>query len=107
MNIKYVMFLFYDIPNSNKKEHYKYTRFRKYILSIGFVMLQESVYVKTIKTKDKYFIVRRDLELSAPEGAEIRSLIVTQSVYDNMDLISCEMNFVEKVISKKIRVLEL
>ncbi len=107
MNTKYVMFLFYDIPNSNKKESYKYTRFRKYILSIGFVMLQESVYVKTIKTKDKYFIIKRDLKLSAPKGADIRSLIVTQNIYDNMDLISGEMNFNEKIISKKIRVLEL
>lgn len=107
MNTRYVMLLFYDIPNSNKQENNKYMRFRKYILSVGFVMLQESVYVKTIKTKDKYYLLKRDLILAGPTGSNIRSLLITENSYENIDIISGELSFKEKIVSKKTRILKL
>ena len=107
MNIKYVMLVFYDIPNNCKSENKQYLKFRKYILSIGFIMLQESVYIKTIRSRDNYYIIRRDMMLAAPSKSNIRSLILTEKVYENIDLISGEVTFREKIVSKKTRVLKL
>ena len=107
MNTKYIALLFYDIPNSTKEQSYKYTKFRKYILSIGFVMLQQSVYVKSINSKHKYQLIKRDLTLASPSESNVRSLLITESVYNNLDLINGEQSFKEQIISKKIRVLEL
>ncbi len=107
MNTKYVIFLFYDIANTTKEEARAYTKFNKYIKSIGFVMMQESVYVKNINSKDKYTIIKRDLKLVSPKKSNIRSLLITNNIFENLELINGEQTFKEKVISKKVRVLEL
>lgn len=107
MNTRYVIFLFYDIPNNSKEENYRYTKFRKYIISIGFIMLQESVYIKNIKTKEKYVTIKRDLRLAAPPDSNVRSLLITEKNYNNLDLISGSQTFEEKIISKKTRIIEL
>ncbi len=107
MNTRYIMFLFYDIPNSNKNQRKQYTRFRKYVLSVGFIMLQESVYVRTINTKNKYLTLRRDIKLTVPETSDVRTLLITENSYEQMDLINGELTFKEKIVSKKVRVLEL
>lgn len=52
MNTRYVMLLFYDIPNKTKEENVRYTKFRKYIKRTAFIYLQESVYVKNLNNKE-------------------------------------------------------
>lgn len=36
----------FDLPTMTTKNHREYTRFRKFLLKSGFMMLQESVYCK-------------------------------------------------------------
>lgn len=38
--------LFFDLPTLTEKNRKEYTRFRKFLIKTGFMMLQESVYVK-------------------------------------------------------------
>ncbi len=107
MNTKYVVMLFYDIPNSSKYENLIYNKFRKYIISIGFVMIQESIYVKNVNSKQNYYLLRRDLKIASPNNSNIRSMLITQGVYKKIDLISGTQTFNENIVSKKIRILEL
>ncbi len=107
MNTRYVILLFYDIPNTTKEEQRKYAKFNKYIKSIGFVMMQQSVYIKNINSKDRYTIIKRDLKLISPHNSNVRSLLITDNIFNNLELINGEQTFKEKVISKKVRVLEL
>lgn len=107
MNTKYVILLFYDIPNTNKEEQKKYLKFNKYIKSIGFIMMQESVYIMNINTKERYMTIKRDLKITAPINSNIRSLLITNNVFEKVEVISGEKTFRENIISKKIRVLEI
>ncbi len=107
MNTKYVIMLFYDIPNSSKQENKIYNKFRKYIISIGFVMIQESIYIKNINSKQSYHLLKRDLKIASPNNSNIRSMLITQRVYKNIDLISGTQSFNENIVSKKVRILEL
>ena len=47
MSYRYMrMILFFDLPTETSQERREYTRFRKYLLKSGFMMMQESVYCK-------------------------------------------------------------
>lgn len=107
MNTKYVIILFYDIPNTDSEQQRKYAKFNKYIKSVGFVMMQESVYLKNVNSKDKYAVIKRDLKMISPDESNVRSLLVTEKLFNNIELINGVQTFKEKIISKKIRVLEL
>lgn len=107
MNTRYVILLFYDIPNKTKEENSKYLKFNKYIKSIGFVMIQESVYAKKVKNKARYKTIKRDVTIISPPRSNIRSVLITERVFDEFELLSGEQTFREKIISNKIRILEL
>ena len=40
--------VFFDLPNVYLKDKKNYIKFRKYLLSEGFIMMQESVYSKIV-----------------------------------------------------------
>lgn len=87
MNTKYVIVLLYDMPCTTKQEQRQYVKFNKYIKSIGFIMLQESVYIMNINNKERYGTIKRDLKLTAPNKSNIRSLLITTNLFEKMELI--------------------
>jgi CRISPR-associated protein Cas2 len=82
MNTSYIILLFYDIPNNDKIERERYTKFNNFIKSIGFIMLQESVYMKSISNKQTYKPITRDLKLIAPDNSNIRTILITQNNFE-------------------------
>lgn len=99
--------LFYDIPNNNSSESKNYSKFRKYIIANGFIMLQESVYVKSVASKETHQILMRNLKLASPTNSNIRTLLVTENVFEKMQIIAGEESINEQVLSKKTRIIEL
>ena len=45
--------VFFDLPNVYMKDKRNYLLFRKYLLSEGFIMLQESVYSKIVLNSEQ------------------------------------------------------
>lgn len=103
MNTKYVMILFYDIPSEESKQ---YQKFRKYIISIGFVQIQESVYFKNIKNKMNIKKINRELNSIAPNNSNIRSFYISTDKFDKINIISGELSLNEKIISQKHNILD-
>lgn len=50
------MLIFFDLPVQTSKDRKEYRRFRNYLITNGFLMMQESVYVKLALN---YSIVKR------------------------------------------------
>ncbi len=107
MSTKYIILLFYDIPNSTKEENVKYIKFRKYIKNIGFIYLQESIYLKNLNNKESEKVLKRDLKMIAPKDSNIRTILLTEKQFDKMYIVNGEQTFNEKVISKRIRIIEI
>ncbi len=78
------LFVFFDLPVTQKKQRKIATRFRKQLLNEGFIMLQFSVYCRTCRGQD---IVDREIrrikQIIPPEG-NVRILQVTDKQYGGM-----------------------
>lgn len=79
--------VFFDLPVSTKSLRKEYARFRKFLISEGFFMLQFSVYSKIAKNHDdaKKYVSR--LKRNVPSIGSVRVLTVTEKQYASMVLL--------------------
>lgn len=101
----YVYIILYDIPHS--EGHKPYLLFRRHLKKLRGMMLQESVYLIYVKNKAEATRIKNELVLVAPSGSNIRGLLITSQLFDSLDVISGEVLTVEKILSKKVKVIEL
>lgn len=81
-----VMILF-DLPAGTAAERKEYSRFRKFLIRNGFLMMQESVYTKIVLTPAAAAAVIRKVRFAAPEEGLVQALTVTGKQYAEMELI--------------------
>lgn len=78
------LLLFYDLPTTNKTHIRQASVFRRNLIKLGFIMIQESIYVKfsnTIESANRTII---RLSNFLPESGDIRILKVTEKQYDSI-----------------------
>ena len=46
------LFVFFDLPTKTKADKKKYTKFRRFLLQDGFIMMQYSIYTRICKGDD-------------------------------------------------------
>ena len=98
---KMVLFAMFDMPTDTKGDIKKYTKFRKKLLEMGFIMFQFSIYVRfcnSLETAQKY---ERKIKENAPTKGSIRVLKVTEAQYKNMVIIENYREKPEKKIEKQ------
>lgn len=76
--------VFFDLPTITSTDRKIYRAFRKYLLNDGFLMMQESVYVRLCINKAKADLVVKDLEAKAPEKGIVQAMIVTENQFANI-----------------------
>jgi CRISPR-associated protein Cas2 len=73
--------LFFDLPVLTSGQRRSYRQFRKALINEGFLMIQESVYVRVVTNrKSAEFLENRLMDI-APEEGIIQTLIVTEKQY--------------------------
>ena len=81
------LFVFFDLPVTQKKDRKIAAKFRKELLNEGFTMLQFSVYCRVCRGQD---IVEREIRriknILPPKG-NIRILQVTERQYAGMEFL--------------------
>lgn len=76
--------VFFDLPTATDSDRKNYRAFRKALIEEGFLMVQESVYVRIATTHESAnFIENRIASLVPPKGV-VQSLIVTEKQYTSM-----------------------
>lgn len=84
------LIVFFDLPVTTDKNRRDYRQFRKNLLNEGFLMIQESVYVRVAVNKQSAeFLEKRIGEFSPSQGL-IQTLIVTEKQYTSMHFLSGE-----------------
>ena len=79
--------VFFDLPNVYMKDKRNYLLFRKYLLSEGFIMLQESVYSKIILNSEQASLLIERIRKKAPKKGVIQALTITEKQYANIEYI--------------------
>jgi len=93
------LILFFDLPVKTKKERRVYTKFRKYLISKGYLMLQYSVYSKIFANRDSVANHTSMLRKECPKKGQIRILMLTEKQYSKMEVILGGISKQENIIT--------
>lgn len=89
----------FDLPTNTKEDRRLATKFRQFLLSDGFDMLQYSVYTRLCANRD---IAEKHLlrvKMNAPRNGSIRLLYLTEHQFADMQIIAGEKTTQEKKVS--------
>ncbi len=79
--------VFFDLPSVSFEEKRSYTKFRKYLLKNGFLMLQESVYTKLALNQTVADGVIKALKANKPEKGIVQMLCITEKQFSKMEYV--------------------
>lgn len=100
------VFVFFDLPVYTKKLRKEYAKFRKFLITDGFFMLQYSVYTKIARNHDDARSCMERVKRNLPKYGSVRLLSVTEKQYASMMLLVGEET-TEEVFLKTKEILEL
>lgn len=79
--------VFFDLPTTTSVDLKEYTRFRKFLLKSGFIMMQESVYSKISLNTTAANILLDNIKKNSPKDGLVQVLTVTEKQYSKMEMI--------------------
>jgi len=94
------LLLFFDLPMNTKDERRIYSKFRKYLISNGFNMLQFSVYAKIFPNRISLFQYIEGLKRNIPLKGAIRIMAVTEKQYEKMFIMVGGKSIQEETITE-------
>lgn len=95
--------LFFDLPMLSDVEVRRYTRFRKYLISNGYVMMQYSIYSKIFPNRDTVKWHLQELNSQLPPDGSVMVMQVTEKQYQSIqNLVGSKKALNRKITSKKL-----
>lgn len=77
----------FDLPVTTPADRKEYTKFRKYLIRSGFLMMQESVYCKLSPNSTMADAVIENVRKNKPEKGLVQVLRVTEKQFAKMEYI--------------------
>lgn len=96
------LFVFFDLPVGSKTERGEATRFRNFLKSDGYMMIQFSVYARVCRGEEAVDKHISRVTKSLPTKGSVRTLQVTERQYGRMKLLVGERKKNEKVASQQM-----
>lgn len=84
------VFVIFDLPVLTTTNRRDYTRFRKFLIKNGFMMLQESVYCKLALNGTVVNAVEENVRRNKPPAGLVQMLTITEKQFAKMELITGE-----------------
>lgn len=81
----------FDLPMVTAQERKIYTKFRKYLIKNGFLMMQESVYCKMALNQSAANSIMDGVRKNSPGDGIIQMLTITEKQYNKMEFICGEV----------------
>ncbi len=75
----------FDLPVGTVSERREYTKFRKYLIKSGYLMLQESIYCKLAQNSTMADALMDNLRKNKPESGLVQVLKITEKQYEKME----------------------
>jgi CRISPR-associated protein Cas2 len=96
------LMVFFDLPTASKKDRKEYSLFRKFLVKNGFMMMQFSIYVRICKGMDMVQKYEKYVQDNLPKKGNVRTLTVTNSQYERMNILLGNKKIEEKIGSKQL-----
>ena len=88
MSYRYMrVMIMFDLPVITSSERREYTRFRKYLLKSGYMMMQESIYTKLVQNESAARWAVQNVRKNKPEDGLVQALVVTEKQYSKIEYI--------------------
>lgn len=81
------LILFFDLPITTKAEQRSYSRFRRFLIKNGFLMMQESVYTKLAPNQPVLDSIVENVRKNKPESGLVQMLSVTEKQFSRMEMV--------------------
>lgn len=106
MNYKFMrLLLFFDLPTETSKNRLDYTRFHKFLIKNGFIMMQKSVYSKLVINNVTSTAVKTKISKNLPPAGIIELLEVTENQFSRIEyLIGEKQSVIEESMERLIEV---
>lgn len=91
--------LFFDLPMTTKSDVRIYTKFRKYLIENGYLMMQFSVYCKIFPNRDAAIKHVEILKRNVPADGQIRIMLVTEKQYAKIEIIVGGKSYQEEIVN--------
>lgn len=99
------LLLFFDLPTETSKNRLDYTRFHKFLIKNGFIMMQKSVYSKLVINNVTSAAVKAKISKNLPPTGIIELLEVTENQFSRIEyLIGEEQSVIEESMERLIEV---
>jgi CRISPR-associated protein Cas2 len=86
--IRYMrILLFFDLPTLTIEQRRDYRKFRKWLVSEGFIMIQESVYSKLAMNRNSAKLIIENVRRHKTEEGNIQILVISEKQYNKIELI--------------------
>ncbi len=82
------LLVFFDLPTETSRDRREYTRFRKFLVKNGFIMMQESVYSKIILNNTAGDALKENVRRNKTQGGIIQMLTVTEKQFANIEYVA-------------------
>ena len=77
----------FDLPTETSEERRNYRKFRKNLIKNGFIMMQESVYVKLVMNQGSADLVVKNIRRFCPGEGLVQILQVTEKQFSKMEFL--------------------
>ena len=77
----------FDLPVQTSDEQKQYRHFRKYLISCGFMMMQESIYCKLALNQGAAMHIANAVKRNKPKSGLVQILTVTEKQFSKMEYI--------------------
>lgn len=81
------VFAMFDMPTLTTSDRREYRKFRKFLIKLGFIMLQESVYVKLVLNSTAARTVQENIKRNAPPKGLVQLINVTERQFASMEFV--------------------
>ncbi len=81
------MLLFFDLPTETAKDRKIYSKFRKFLISEGFIMMQKSVYSKLALNTSVVNAEKEKINKNKPPQGIVQLLTVTEKQFNEIEYI--------------------
>ncbi|MFD1418984.1 CRISPR-associated endonuclease Cas2 [Companilactobacillus keshanensis] len=95
------MMCLFDLPMDTPKQQRQYRIFRKELIRNGFMMLQYSVYYRSIPNRSAGKKYQNAIEYFLPENGEIRLMAVSEKQFEDMQVLVGSKSKQETIVGNK------
>lgn len=98
------MLVMFDLPTETLADRREYNRFRKFLITNGFMMMQESIYSKLMLNATVQASVMAQIRKNKPKDGVVQVLTITEKQFSRMEFLVGEYD--GDVVASDKRLLE-